>query len=198
MTPTEDVAKPSTRHPTRWATRAQLASEWIIPAAGLIGVGVFMVSDLDRLPTSLAVHWGLDGRPNGSMPLPVLALLLAGIYLYIWIGVLILHRPIPVTGLRRRGPLAPLSRSVTAFASLGLLIGTAVAIVLVNIVAAHPERMHALNLVPLLVGCLIGGVAGFLVGRMLPPDPPPPPHTRRPPIDEPSMQTVLANMTSRD
>jgi hypothetical protein len=67
------MTMPSTLHPPR----SLPARELVLPGVAVLLAVVLPVLVWSRLPDPVAVHWGLDGRPDGSAPLVVDAVLLA-------------------------------------------------------------------------------------------------------------------------
>ncbi len=63
---------PTVLHPPR----SLPARELIVPLLAVLVVAVLPVLVWARLPDPVAIHWGLDGRPDGSAPLIVDAVLL--------------------------------------------------------------------------------------------------------------------------
>jgi uncharacterized membrane protein len=59
-----------------------------IPLLVLIAILAGPVLFSDRLPDDVAVHWGFDGKPNGSMPKWVPPALLTAIWVATWVGLL--------------------------------------------------------------------------------------------------------------
>jgi hypothetical protein len=53
--------------------------ELVVPVLATLVVAVMPLLAWSRLPDPVAVHWGLDGRPDGSAPLVVDVVLLAGL-----------------------------------------------------------------------------------------------------------------------
>lgn len=66
---------PTTLHPARALPRREL----VVPVLAIVAVAVLPVLFWSRLPGPVAIHWGLDGRPDGSAPLVVDAVLLTAI-----------------------------------------------------------------------------------------------------------------------
>lgn len=64
---------PTTLHPARSMPRREL----VVPVLSTVAVGVLPILFWSRLPDPIAIHWGLDGRPDGSAPLIVDAVLLS-------------------------------------------------------------------------------------------------------------------------
>jgi len=58
---------PTTLHPPRSLPQREL----VIPVLATIAVVVMPLLVWSRLPDPIAIHWGLDGRPDGSAPLVV-------------------------------------------------------------------------------------------------------------------------------
>ena len=58
----------------------------IIPALLLAAIALPIPLLADRLPDPIASHWGLDGRPNGSLDPTVLWLSVTGIWMALWAG----------------------------------------------------------------------------------------------------------------
>lgn len=59
----------------------------IVPAVLFVGLVAPVIVFWSDLPDPIAVHWGLDGRPDGSLARIGLLLLLGGIYLAMWAAV---------------------------------------------------------------------------------------------------------------
>ncbi len=59
----------------------------LVPALLLALIAIPFGIYWSELPDPMAVHWGLSGEPNGSMPPALAALLLAGIYLAVVVSV---------------------------------------------------------------------------------------------------------------
>jgi len=57
--------------------RSLPAREMVVPLLSVIVVAVMPLFVWSRLPDPVAIHWGLDGRPDGSAPLVVDVVLLA-------------------------------------------------------------------------------------------------------------------------
>lgn len=64
---------PTTLHPARSLPRREL----VVPVLAILAVAVLPLVFWPRLPDPVAIHWGLDGRPDGSAPLVVDVVLLA-------------------------------------------------------------------------------------------------------------------------
>ena len=63
---------PATLHPPR----SLPVRELVVPVVAVLAVSVMPLLVLSRLPDPVAVHWGFDGRPDGSAPLVVDVVLL--------------------------------------------------------------------------------------------------------------------------
>jgi hypothetical protein len=59
----------------------------VLPAALLAGIAAPLIIFWGDLPEPMAIHWGLDGRPDGSLARIGLLLLLGGVYLAMWVAV---------------------------------------------------------------------------------------------------------------
>ena len=70
----------------------RLAAIWGIPFAVLFVIFAPPLVLIGRLPDPLAVHWGTDGAPNGSMPFWASLAFLGGFWLVAWIGLLVAGR----------------------------------------------------------------------------------------------------------
>jgi hypothetical protein len=64
---------PTTLHPPR----SLPVRELVVPLLSVLAVAVMPLLVWSRLPDPVAIHWSLDGRPDGSAPLVVDAVLLA-------------------------------------------------------------------------------------------------------------------------
>lgn len=64
----------TTLHPPRPRVPAR---ELVVPLLAVLVVAIAPVAVWSRLPDPVAIHWGIDGRPDGSAPLLLDALLLA-------------------------------------------------------------------------------------------------------------------------
>jgi len=64
-----------TLHPVR----SLPARELVVPVLAVLTVAVLPLLLWSRLPDPIAIHWGLDGRPDGRAPLPIDVLLLAAV-----------------------------------------------------------------------------------------------------------------------
>lgn len=65
-----------------------VVGSWVAPALILAGIIVPQIALWSRLPPDLAIHWGMDGKPNGSAPGWLSLLLLAGLWVATWIWAL--------------------------------------------------------------------------------------------------------------
>ncbi len=133
----------------RWLT------VWIIPLV-LIAVSVVpLVYYGNRYPDPLAVHWGISGEPNGTLPLWLYAGGLIGGMLLVWYGL--------ITGTRR-GPNAPLT-SVVYFI-LGLLAAINAQVLFFNLDAAgwdEARNLSSATFVGLLLVALVLGWIGWML-----------------------------------
>lgn len=85
----------------------------VVPAfAAVVLIGMFALAWSD-LPDPMAIHWGIDGSPNGSGPRLLGALLPLGIFVAVAVGVF---------GAVRRSPRDASSFTAGLFAVAGLLI----------------------------------------------------------------------------
>ncbi|MFQ5966343.1 MAG: DUF1648 domain-containing protein [Acidimicrobiia bacterium] len=134
---------------------------YIGPLLVLVTIAAVQLAVSDRLPDPMAVHWGVDGVPDGFLPQAASLLLLGGIWIGFW--ALIFH------SVRD-------SRGSIAF-PVGVLyfLGGLLLVVQVSIVAAGLDTSHwseadpfswATLAVELLVGLALGVLAGVLASRI--------------------------------
>jgi len=62
LKPDSDRIRAFPRHPLAWREAA-------VPVLAILAVALLPLAFLAELPDPIAVHWGLDGRPDGSAPL---------------------------------------------------------------------------------------------------------------------------------
>jgi len=123
-----------------------------IPLAIAVTIVASQLLSADRLPDTLATHWGLSGAPDGRMPALVSLALMAGIWVAIWAAL--------VMAGRKGGP----SSATTA---VSYFIGGILAAVQVSIVAANldaPSWEAADRLDPWWIALVLG--AGVLLGAL--------------------------------
>lgn len=130
---------------------------WVLPFAAIVGSAVPLVVYLDRFPDPLAVHWGISGEPDGTLPLWLYAVAMIGGMLLSWIGL--------ITG-SRGGPNAPLASSV--YFIIGLLAAVNLQILFFNLDATTWEDARNLDVLTftgmLVIALLAGGLGWFLGG----------------------------------
>lgn len=74
----------------------RFAAVWAIPALVMVVIVAPPPVLIGRLPDPLAVHWGLDGTPNGSMGFWTSLAFLGGLWAFVWLGLLVAgHRGVP-------------------------------------------------------------------------------------------------------
>ncbi|GAA2912874.1 DUF1648 domain-containing protein [Streptosporangium fragile] len=125
-----------------------------------------------RLPDPVAVHWGLSGAPDGSMPLAALLLLDVGLWALVAVGACA-----PALGraavLRRRAGRMGIG---ALLGGVGLFfVGLQASTLWANLDAPGWRQAAHLGwgvVVPL-AGLLAGGALGALAGRPGPDEPPP-------------------------
>lgn len=130
---------------------------WVLPFAAIVGSAVLLVLYWDRSPDPLAVHWGISGEPDGSLPLWGYAVVMIGGLLLSWIAL--------ITG-SRSAPNAPLASSV--YFIIGLLVSINLQILFFNLDATTHEDARDLDVLTftgvLIVALLAGGLGWFLGG----------------------------------
>ncbi len=134
----------------RWLT------VWIIPLAVIAGSALPVVMYRDRYPDPLAVHWGISGAANGSLPAWLCLLGIFGGLVLAWWGL--------ISG-SRIWPNAPLAAVV--YFIIGLLAAVNAQILYYNLDAATWEESRDLDVISfggvLLIAVLAGGL-GLLLG----------------------------------
>ncbi|WP_433441620.1 DUF1648 domain-containing protein [Nonomuraea sp. CA-141351] len=130
----------------------------------------------DRLPDPLATHWGLGGRPNGSMSFPVFLAMELLIWAVVWLSALAAAERALA---RRQGRVLWWG---VLFAMSVFSLGLKAVTLLANLDVAHwtEARLHGWQ-VPVVIVAAIGvaALAGYL-GRGAPDDPAP--DAGRPPL----------------
>lgn len=128
---------------------------WVLTAVlAVAGVAPFVIF-AGELPSPMASHWGIDGRPDGSMPAWGVALGMLGT---LGLGVLI--------GALLRRPKEPSSTSAAMLAALGVLAaGLAWSTVLANRGAAHWEEAGSIGLVHVMGIILASALAAVAAHR---------------------------------
>jgi uncharacterized membrane protein len=132
---------------------------WYPIALALIGV-VASLAVYRRLPESMAVHWDIDGNPNGWMPRAFGAFFLPVLLLVLWQLMRILPRIDP----RRPNYAGFIGAYETIVAATLLLLFATHGIVLGEALGYH---VPVARLVPALVGALFV-VIGYVMPRMQP------------------------------
>ena len=128
---------------------------WLVPFLLVAGSLVPLVAFWTRYPDPLAVHWGLNGDPNGTLPLALYAVGMVGGMLLAWYGL--------VTNSKGRLD-SPLTAVV--YFIIGLLAVVNAQILYFNLDAE--SWADARNLDPLtFAGVLLGGVLVALLGWFL-------------------------------
>ncbi len=135
----------------RWLT------VWVLPFAAIVGSAVLLILYWDRFPDPIAVHWGISGEPDGTLPLWGYAVVIIGWMLLSWIGL--------ITGSRGASN-APLASFV--YFIIGLLAAVNFQIVSFNLDATTGEDARDLDVLTfigvLIVALLAGGLGWFLGG----------------------------------
>jgi hypothetical protein len=130
---------------------------WVLPPAAIAGSAVPLVMYWDRYPDPLAVHWGVSGEPNGTLPLWLYAVGVFGGMALAWWGL--------ISGTRR-GPNAPLAAVV--YFIIGLLAAVNAQILYFNLDAVSWREARHLDVLTfggiLLIGVLAGGLGWLLEG----------------------------------
>jgi hypothetical protein len=136
---------------------------------GAVALGAFTFAAIpyliawDRLPDPLASHWGPTGQPDGSMPGWAGLLSTAALVVFAGLGLSILLAR-HVEG--RRNP-SPESLGLTSFVS-ALAVGLAWVTVYLNLDATSWEQAKRLSwwlVLVVVIVALVGGLAGYRVGR---------------------------------
>jgi uncharacterized membrane protein len=125
----------------------------------LAAVGVLMsLAVYARLPESIAVHWDLDGNPNGWMPRPIGAFFAPAFLLVLW-GLLRLapHIDPRAENYRRFG------RAYETMVAAALLLVLATHVIMLAIALGHQVPVG--KVVPALVGALFV-VTGNVMPRL--------------------------------
>ncbi len=138
----------------------------IIPTAILTAVVLPLVLAWSGVPEPMAVHWGLDGGPNGSLPRLVDLAVMVGIFGAAWwavtgaIGAAPHEAPSYTAGLYFIGGLLVAVQWVTVAANDGAVEWTAA------------SAVSGLGIVIIVIAGIGGGVAGWLLAeRVSAPDP---------------------------
>ena len=127
----------------------------ILPALLLAAIALPIPLLADRLPDPIATHWGVDGRPDGSLDPTALWVAVTGVWLVLWAA---------LAFRARRG--GPLPEAVPILSLGGFLAGLMAITVAANDGAASwheagevgvPEALAAVG-----AGLLLGGVAMLL------------------------------------
>lgn len=132
---------------------------WIALTAAALAGGV--AAWRDRLPDTIATHWGLTGTPNGSMPVGAFT----GAPLALWAVIAFSGVGVLARGWRTR------QRRGTAFSVLGagaaFVLGLEVLTIWANLDVAdwHQARALGWQLIPHLALCAVLGRLGWLLGR---------------------------------
>jgi uncharacterized membrane protein len=138
---------------TRWLRR------WYPILLALVGV-VASLAVYERLPESMAVHWDLDGNPNGWMPRPFGAFFLPVFLLVLWQIMRVLPRIDPrqenYPGFAAAYEAIIAATLLLLFATHGIVLGQALG-----------YHVPIARLVPALVGALFV-VMGTAMPRMKP------------------------------
>jgi len=135
----------------RWLT------VWVLPFAAIVGSAVLLILYWDRFPDPLAVHWGISGEPDGTLPLWLYAVAVIGGMLLSWIGLIIGGRG---------APNAPLASSV--YFIIGLLAAINFQVVSFNLDATTWEEARDLDVLAfagVLIVALLAGGLGWLLGE---------------------------------
>lgn len=134
----------------RWWTAAV-----IVPVIMLVLLVTIPVLFAGGLPDPLAVHWGTNGEPNGTLSLGGLVALVAGLFALIWLGSLAAHRG---------GSLLPPVVAVLFFVG-GLLLGAVVVTIVANDGAeswADASGVDLVNVLAIVGGAVVAGGIGWL------------------------------------
>jgi len=144
-------------HLPHQATRPR---EALVPLLALVVTVAVPLALRDRLPDVVAIHWGLDGRPDGSAPLVLDVLLLA-----LLVG-LVVALPLRLAG---RAPRSTARQLVATSHALGVLLaGVRWLTVAANLDVADWQdaaRVTGLDLLGLVPLALLAGVVGWWVAR---------------------------------
>ncbi len=133
----------------------RLVTLWLVPLLIVAGSLVPLVYFWDRYPDPLAVHWGIDGEPNGTLSVYLYAVGMIGGMLLAWYGL--------VTNSKKRLD-SPLTAVV--YFIIGLLAVVNAQILYFNLDAASWEE--ARNLDPItFVGVMLAGVLFGWIGWLL-------------------------------
>jgi hypothetical protein len=135
----------------------RLAAIWAIPAAILFVIVAPPLVLIGRLPDPLAVHWGADGAPNGSMPFWPSLGFLGGFWLVAWIGLLLAGR--------HGAPSSP-ALAVTYYLG-GILAAVQISIVDRNLNAddwRQADHLEWWGAALVILVALTAGVAGWFLG----------------------------------
>jgi hypothetical protein len=138
----------------RWLT------VWVLPFAAIVGSAVLLILYWDRFPDPIAVHWGISGEPDGTLPLWLYAVAMIGGMLLSWIGLIIGGRG---------APNAPLTSSV--YFIIGLLAAINFQVVSFNLDATTWEEARDLDVLAftgVLIVALLAGRAWLVARRGAP------------------------------
>ncbi len=151
-------SSPTSPSPTPASSGRPLAHRVGEQALPVLAVGTALVAPVlvwNRLPDPVATHWGLGGRPDGSMPRVLDLLLLAAATVLIAVGPLVAARfPMPRSQAR-------LLAAVAGFGSV-LLASVRIAAVRANLDASTWERAGSLTGTTILAALGAGLVAGAI------------------------------------
>jgi len=128
---------------------------WILPFIAIAGSVAPLVYSWNRYPDPVAVHWGISGEPNGTLPLWLYAIGVVGGMLLSWYGL--------ITGTRR-GPNAPLT--TVAYFIIGLFAAINAQVLYSNLDTGRwqdARNLDALTLAGLLVMSLLAAGLGWLL-----------------------------------
>jgi hypothetical protein len=130
---------------------------WILPFLTIAGSAAPLIVYWDRYPDPVAVHWGLSGEANGTLPLWLYAVGILGGMVLAWWGL--------ISGTRS-GPNAPLAAVV--YFIIGLLAAVNAQVLYFNLDAATWQDAKNLDALTfggvLLISLLAGGLGWFLGG----------------------------------
>lgn len=132
-----------------------LVTIWLIPLVVIAGSAAALVSWWQHYPDPIAVHWGLSGNPDGSLPLWLYAAGIVGGMGLAWLGLI---------GGTRRGADAPVTAVV--YFILGLLAAVNAQILAYNYDAADWHDAASLSwyvVVGVLGAAIVAGFLGWLL-----------------------------------
>jgi len=129
---------------------------WVIPLLVVGGSTAALIVYWGRYSDPLAVHWGVSGEANGTLPLWLYAVAMIGGMVLAWWGLI---------SATRTGPNAPLAAVV--YFIIGLLVAVNAQVLYFNLDAATWEEARNLDPITfggvMLIGILAGGL-GWLLG----------------------------------